>query len=123
MRERAACSDFCELSQKSRKRVLYSSIVRYCDELRKRHSLEDRRPPLDNPMFRHRTPICCPFPWHARSIGKRRWRRLAMKRPSRSTISSKKAALTLTSFCLSRHGASRVPASIRFLGETRDKAS
>ena len=38
----------------ARKRVLYASIVRFCDGLRNRYGITDRRPKLDHPMFRHR---------------------------------------------------------------------
>lgn len=46
----------------NRKRVLYSSVVRYCDYLRVRYAIRDRRPPLDNPIFRHRDEDLLPFP-------------------------------------------------------------
>ena len=46
----------------ARKRVLYSSIVDFCNGLRGRFGIEDRRPALDNPMFRHRDEDLLPFP-------------------------------------------------------------
>jgi hypothetical protein len=46
----------------ARKRILYSSIVRFCDSLRTRYGIEDRRPKLDHPMFRHRDEDLLPFP-------------------------------------------------------------
>jgi len=46
----------------ARKRVLYSSIVHFCDILRQRHCIADRRPALDHPMFRHRDEDLLPFP-------------------------------------------------------------
>lgn len=46
----------------NRKRVLYSSVVRYCDYLRRRYAIRDRRPPLDHPIFRHRDEDLLPFP-------------------------------------------------------------
>lgn len=46
----------------ARKRVLYSSIVHFCDVLRARFYIADRRPPLDHPMFRHRDEDLLPFP-------------------------------------------------------------
>jgi hypothetical protein len=48
--------------RQARKRVLYSSIVRFCDSLRTRYGIEDRRPKLDNPMFRYRDEDLLPFP-------------------------------------------------------------
>ncbi len=45
----------------ARKRVLYSSIVHFCNSLRTRFGIEDRRPKLDNPMFRHRDEDLLPF--------------------------------------------------------------
>ena len=50
----------------ARKRVLYSSIVRFCDSLRARYGIEDRRPKLDHPMFRHRDEDLLPFPLRIR---------------------------------------------------------
>ena len=46
----------------ARKRVLYSSIVRFCDGLRARYGIDDRRPKLDHPMFRHKDEDLLPFP-------------------------------------------------------------
>lgn len=45
-----------------RKRVLYASVVRYCDYLRQRYGIPDRRPPLANAIFRHRDEDLLPFP-------------------------------------------------------------
>lgn len=45
-----------------RKRVRYQSIVDFCDELRRLHAIKDRRPPLDDPMFRHLDSDLLPFP-------------------------------------------------------------
>lgn len=44
------------------KRVLYSSIVRFCDAVRSEYGIEDRRPKLDHPRFRHRDEDLLPFP-------------------------------------------------------------
>ena len=46
----------------ARKRVLYSSIVAFCNFLRAQHGIEDRRPKLDHPMLRHRDEDLLPFP-------------------------------------------------------------
>jgi hypothetical protein len=46
----------------ARKRVLYSSIVAFCDFLRAEYGIEDRRPKLDHPMLRHRDEDLLPFP-------------------------------------------------------------
>ena len=53
---------FVSYRKKAHKRVLYSSIVRYCDSLRARYGILDRRPALDGPMFRHRDADLLPFP-------------------------------------------------------------
>lgn len=45
-----------------RHRVLYSSVVCYCDWLREYHGIPDRRPQLDSPIFRHRDQDLLPFP-------------------------------------------------------------
>lgn len=46
-----------------RQRVLYAGIVRYCDWLRGRYAIADRRPRLENPdIFRHRDEDLLPFP-------------------------------------------------------------
>jgi hypothetical protein len=47
---------------RARKRILYSSIVRLCDDLRKKFAIDDRRPPLGNSSFRHRDEDLLPFP-------------------------------------------------------------
>jgi hypothetical protein len=46
----------------ARKRVLYSSIVHFCDYLRTKYGVTDRRPVLSNPIFRHRDEDLLPFP-------------------------------------------------------------
>jgi hypothetical protein len=46
----------------ARKRVLYSSIVAFCNFLRAEYGIADRRPNLDNPMLRHRDEDLLPFP-------------------------------------------------------------
>jgi len=43
------------------KRILYSSIVHFCDGLREKFGIQDRRPKLDHPMFRHRDEDLLPF--------------------------------------------------------------
>ena len=48
--------------RQARKRVLYSSIVRFCDSLRAKYGIEDRRPKLDGPMFRYHDEYLLPFP-------------------------------------------------------------
>ena len=48
--------------KRGKKRVLYSSILNFCNKLRVRHGIEDRRPKLDHPMFRHRDEDLLPFP-------------------------------------------------------------
>jgi hypothetical protein len=46
----------------ARKRVLYSSIVGFCNFLRGEYGIADRRPRLDHPMLRHRDEDLLPFP-------------------------------------------------------------
>jgi len=46
----------------ARVRVLYSSIVRFCDGLRVKYGIPDRRPTLDAPWFRHKDLDLLPFP-------------------------------------------------------------
>lgn len=48
--------------RQARKRVLYSSIVSFCDYLRAKYGIDDRRPRLDHPMLRHRDEDLLPFP-------------------------------------------------------------
>jgi hypothetical protein len=50
-----------EYRRGAHRRILYSSIVRYCDHLRERYRIADRRPPK-NPMLRHRDEDLLPFP-------------------------------------------------------------
>jgi hypothetical protein len=45
-----------------RKRVRYQSIVDYCDRLRQEYAIADRRPPLSNPILRHKDEDLLPFP-------------------------------------------------------------
>lgn len=54
--------EIIDFRQGGRKRVRYQSIVDLCDELRKRHCISDRRPPLANSIFRHRDEDLLPFP-------------------------------------------------------------
>lgn len=46
----------------SRKRVLYSSIVAFCNFLRAEYGIADRRPQLAHPILRHRDEDLLPFP-------------------------------------------------------------
>jgi hypothetical protein len=48
--------------RQARVRVLYSSIVRFCDGLRVKYGIPDRRPTLDAPWFRHKDLDLLPFP-------------------------------------------------------------
>lgn len=43
-------------------RVKYSSLVHYCDSLRERYHIPDRRPPLTSTILRHRDEDLLPFP-------------------------------------------------------------
>lgn len=43
-------------------RVKYASLVAFCDRIRERYAIPDRRPKLDHPMFRHRDEDLLPFP-------------------------------------------------------------
>jgi hypothetical protein len=45
-----------------RQRVLYASVVRYCDSLRDLYCIPDRRPRLAGSLFRHRDEDLLPFP-------------------------------------------------------------
>jgi hypothetical protein len=51
-----------EYRRGSRKRILYSSIVSFCDKLRAHYMIADRRPALANRLFRHRDEDLLPFP-------------------------------------------------------------
>jgi len=51
-----------DYAPRKRKRVRYQSIVDFCDRLRKQYSIADRRPPLSNPILRHRDSDLLPFP-------------------------------------------------------------
>lgn len=44
------------------KRILYSSVVRFCDALLTRYGIEDRRPKPNSPIFRRRDEDLLPFP-------------------------------------------------------------
>jgi hypothetical protein len=46
----------------ARKRILYSSIVYFCDHLRQRYEIADRRPKITNPLLRNRDEDLLPFP-------------------------------------------------------------
>ena len=61
-RDEGAAIKLVEYHHRMRKRVLYSSIVAFCDFLRAEYGIADRRPPLANPMFRHRDCDLLPFP-------------------------------------------------------------
>jgi excisionase family DNA binding protein len=54
--------EMIDYAKHKRKRVRYQSIVDFCDELRKRYCITDRRPPLANPLLRHRDADLLPFP-------------------------------------------------------------
>jgi len=54
--------EMIDYAKRKRKRVRYQSIVDLCDRLRKEHGINDRRPPLPNPIFRHRDADLLPFP-------------------------------------------------------------
>lgn len=45
-----------------RKRVRYQSIVEFCDQLRQRYAIADRRPPLGSSVSRHKDSNLLPFP-------------------------------------------------------------
>jgi hypothetical protein len=51
-----------EYRKGARRRILYSSIVRYCDQLRLKYNIVDRRPRLANSFLRHRDEDLLPFP-------------------------------------------------------------
>jgi Helix-turn-helix domain len=44
------------------KRVRYSSVIKLCDDLRITFNIRDRRPTLENSMFRHKDEDLLPFP-------------------------------------------------------------
>jgi hypothetical protein len=54
--------DILDFRPGGRKRVRYRSVVDLCDQLRERYCVADRRPPLPNPIFRHRDEDILPFP-------------------------------------------------------------
>lgn len=51
-----------DYAPRKRKRVLYQSVVEFCDSLRVLYAIKDRRPPLDNPVLRYRDEDLLPFP-------------------------------------------------------------
>lgn len=57
-----AAIELVSYRRQARKRVLYSSIVAFCDFLRAEYGIDDRRPELDHPMLRHRDEDLLPFP-------------------------------------------------------------
>lgn len=57
-----------DFGKNKRQRILYASVVRYCDWLREHYALPDRRPALPNSIFRHRDEDLLPFPL-AETIG------------------------------------------------------
>jgi hypothetical protein len=54
--------DLIDFRFHGKKRVRYQSVVDFCDELRIRHCIADRRPQLSNTIFRHRDEDILPFP-------------------------------------------------------------
>ncbi len=54
--------EMIDYSKRKRKRVKYSSIVEYCDELRIKFCIKDRRPQLASKLLRHRDEDILPFP-------------------------------------------------------------
>jgi hypothetical protein len=54
--------EIIDYAPRKRKRVRYQSIVDFCDALRTRYAIKDRRPALDNPLLRHRDADLLPFP-------------------------------------------------------------
>lgn len=53
--------EMIDYAKHKRKRVRYQSVVDFCDRLRKKHSIADRRPRLDAPFLRHRDDDLLPF--------------------------------------------------------------
>jgi hypothetical protein len=51
-----------EYRRGARKRILYSSIVNFCDKLRTHFMIDDRRPALTDRLFRHKDEDLLPFP-------------------------------------------------------------
>lgn len=45
------------------KRIHYPSVVNYCNYLREKHHIPDRRSPLQLPYLRYRDHELLPFPW------------------------------------------------------------
>lgn len=54
--------DLVDFRKRGWKRVRYASVVAYCDRLRDKYKIEDRRTPLSNPILRHRDAELLPFP-------------------------------------------------------------
>jgi hypothetical protein len=61
-RDGRSAIEFVSYRRQMRKRVLYSSIIAFCDFLRAEYGVENRRPKLDGPMLRHRDEDLLPFP-------------------------------------------------------------
>ena len=53
---------YIDLSKKSHKRLHYQSLVYFCDRLRQKHKIADRRPVLAASYLRHRDEDLLPFP-------------------------------------------------------------
>lgn len=58
----AGLIEMIDYAPRKRKRVRYQSIVDFCDSLRTKYCIRDRRPALGNSMFRHRDEDLLPFP-------------------------------------------------------------
>ncbi len=105
----------------ARKRVLYSSIVRFCDGLRAHAGIDDRRPKLDHPMFRHRDEDLLPFPLSDTIYSAEALRALGHedRRPLVNLIEEGR----FDAYQLIRESAWRISRSsfVRFLDATRDK--
>ena len=54
--------DMIDYRSRSWKKVRYQSVVDFCDALRIRFCIKDRRPALSSPMLRHRDEDILPFP-------------------------------------------------------------
>ena len=54
--------DFMRRGQRGVILIRYTSMVEYCDDLRKTYSIPDRRPKLSHSIFRHRDEDLPPFP-------------------------------------------------------------
>ena len=61
---RLAESGFIDLIDhlpRGRKKIHYKSVVNFCDRLRKKYGIPDRRPALQSPYLRHRDADLLPF--------------------------------------------------------------